>query len=99
MDSLWGIEDRNLNIVKANHELENIGSSSDMYSIGRCFGGHHICLSSLHFGVYLFTNGIEEPLFKLFDNVDNNFFNSLEVEQEEPIDPARIAAIKADLRF
>ncbi|KDM92289.1 hypothetical protein [Photobacterium galatheae] len=52
LDFLWGIADGNLNIVKANDELKSLDADADLFSIGRCFGGHHICLSSLHSGVY-----------------------------------------------
>ncbi|WP_027251549.1 hypothetical protein [Photobacterium halotolerans] len=98
LEYLWGIDEGSLNIEEANDELKCLEADSSLYSIGLCYGSNHICISNEHPGVYLYTNGIAEPLFKLFDSIDD-FFKSLEVEEDDPINDPRLDNVKVNLRF
>ncbi|HIF9151146.1 TPA: SMI1/KNR4 family protein [Photobacterium damselae] len=75
LETLWGLEDGNLNIFKLNDSLYHIGASKDYISIGESFGGNHVCLSKKDEGVYFFDHE-SEIIYKIFDSVDC-FFDSL----------------------
>ncbi|KDM91485.1 hypothetical protein [Photobacterium galatheae] len=98
LESLWGIEAGDDNIEQANETLNCLDADPDLYSIGLCYGSHHICISNAYPGVYLYTNGIEDPVFKLFENIDD-FFRALAVEEDEPMDDPRLGTVKVNLRF
>ena len=79
LEILWGLEEGNFNIFDQNEALENLEADEHLYSIGRSFGGIHICLSKNDDAVYFFVNDSEENTYKIFDNL-HSFIEALEIE-------------------
>ena len=79
LEVLWGLEEGKFNIFKKNVSLENLEADEHLYSIGRSFGGIHICLSKNDDAVYFFVNDSEENTYKIFDNL-HSFIEALEIE-------------------